>query len=227
MASSRARDLAPPLNYLITILHRSPVRVFYASKREADSDNYKDFAHTNRHGQVHAFAGLRGDAKRFFNNVVRGQETRVRLCQIRSGGGRSLIARCFDDAHVIIWATGYRSREVPVYDATGAQIFLKTAQGQVEVDKLGRVLCASACFKGTPEILPNMYGSGHGYGLPAVYDNGDLDGSKGRADGIAVYMKHAAAFILDAICRLPSLAVQAPMSQSAIYPRDDSNGIIA
>ena len=57
-ATTPARSHATQLS--ITILHRSPVRVFYISKREADTDGYKDYKQTNRHGQVHAFAGLRG-----------------------------------------------------------------------------------------------------------------------------------------------------------------------
>lgn len=180
----------------ITILHRSPVRVFYTSKREADSDSYKDFKQTNRHGQVHAFAGLRGDAKNFFNDIVRGREPRVRLCQVKRGGSKSLIARCFDEAHVIVWATGYKSQTIPILDKHDSNIRLRTSQGQVQVDKQGRVLRIVPTLCEMSDIVPNLYGNGHGYGLPAVYDNGELDGSKGRADGIAVYMKQGAAVIL-------------------------------
>lgn len=183
----------------ITILHRSPVRVFYTSKREAESNGYRDYKQTNRHGQVHAFAGLRGDAKSFYNDVSRGREPRVRLCQVKPGGSKSLIARCFDEAHVIIWATGYKSHIVPVTDERKTSIRLRISQGQIQVDRQGRILRGGSCPQDQPSVVPNIYGNGHGYGLPAVYDNGELDGSKGRADGIAVYMKQAAAVILYAI----------------------------
>lgn len=202
------RDVHPDSNLVrstlasqlsITILHRSPVRVFYTSKREAESNGYKDYKQTNRHGQVHAFAGLRGDAKNFYNDVSRGREPRVRLCQIKPGGSKSLIARCFDEAQAIIWATGYKSHIVPITDESGASIRLRTSQGQIQVDRRGRILIAGPCPNTQACNVPNLYGNGHGYGLPAVYDNGELDGSKGRADGIAVYMKQAAAVILHAI----------------------------
>ena len=170
------------------------MRVFYTSRRDADKDGYSDYEGTNNHGQVHAFAGLRGDAKVFFNDILHGREQRVRLCQVKSGGSKSLVAKCFDKAHIIVWATGYKSRIVPIYDEESSPICFRVSHGQVQVDKLGRVLRAA------PEnIVPNMYGNGHGFGLPAVYENGELDGSKGRADGVAVYMKHAAAVILNAV----------------------------
>ncbi len=180
----------------ITILHRSPVRVFYISKREADADGYRDYKQTNRHGQVHAFAGLRGDAKNFFNQISRGREPRVRLCQVKPGGSKSLITRCFEEAHVVVWATGYESHVVPIHDKADTQIHLRMAQGQVQVDRRGRVVHDGTDIVDESDAVLNLYGNGHGYGLPAIYENGELDGSKGRADGIAVYMKHAASVIL-------------------------------
>lgn len=185
-----------PVNLAITMLHRSPVRVFYTSRRDADKDGYSDYRETNNHGQVHAFAGLRGDAKSFFNDILHGREQRVRLCQVKPGGSKSLIAKCMDKANIVVWATGYKSRIVPIYDEKDVPICFRVAHGQVQVDKLGRVLRAGLSPN---NIVPNMYGNGHGFGLPAVYENGELDGSKGRADGIAVYMKQAASVILNAV----------------------------
>lgn len=182
----------------ITILHRSPVRVFYSSKNEADSDNYTDYKQTNRHGQIHAFAGLRGDAKDMYNDILNGREVRVRLCQIKSGGSKKLIGHCFDEAQVIVWATGYKSHTIPITDAHGVAVSLATVQGQVQIDRQGRLL-KTTHLNDMPSILLNMYGNGHGYGLPAVYKNGEFDGSKGRADGIAVYMKQGAEVILRTI----------------------------
>lgn len=176
----------------VTMLHRTPVRVFYASKREADADNYRDFAQTNRYGQVHAFAGLRGDAKTLHREIIHGRETRVRLCQIKAGGSKSLIARCFDEAHAILVATGYKSRTIPIYDTEKKEIKVRQAQGQVVVN-------AQGCLLGATDVIPNLYGSGHGYGLPAIYENGEIDGSKGRADGVAVYMRQAATVILSQV----------------------------
>jgi len=41
-----------------------------------------------------------------------------------------------------------------------------------------------------------LLGSGLGFGLKATLDNGEADGSSGRADGVAVYLKHGATLVL-------------------------------
>lgn len=41
-----------------------------------------------------------------------------------------------------------------------------------------------------------LLGSGMGFGLKATLDNGEADGSSGRADGVAVYLKHGATLVL-------------------------------
>lgn len=61
----------------IYIIHRSPIKVYYATKREADRDKYTGYV-ANKQGQIHPFSGLRGDAKILFNKIKTGQETRVR-----------------------------------------------------------------------------------------------------------------------------------------------------
>lgn len=64
----------------ICILHRSSIKVFYGTKKDADSDNYVDIGVVNKTtGQIHPFAGLRGDAKELWREIKNGRETRVRL----------------------------------------------------------------------------------------------------------------------------------------------------
>ncbi|KAJ1451659.1 hypothetical protein M885DRAFT_529266 [Pelagophyceae sp. CCMP2097] len=176
----------------ISLLHRSAVKVFYTSKREADADGYTHFHGLNKHGNIHAFGGLRGDAKQLYNDVVRGREPRLRLVLTKPNGSKTIMQRCFDEAAVIIWATGYSSRLVSVFDKDGLEVGLKFDRGQVVVDTNAKV-----CFDKADH--PNLYGSGHGYGLPAQKDDGAPDGSKGRADGIAVYMKQTASLILSKV----------------------------
>jgi hypothetical protein len=50
----------------------------------------------------------------------------------------------------------------------------------------------------SPAFIPvgGLLGSGMGFGLKAVLDNGEADGSSGRADGVAVYLKHGATLVL-------------------------------
>lgn len=203
----------------ITLLHRSAIKVFYSSKREAEANKYRDFSITNRYGQIHAFGGLRSDAKALYSDITQGKEDRVRLCQVKPGGSKSLISRCYEDADVIIWATGYKSKTIPVYDADNIEMKLRRSRGQVMVDANGCILSARSSSN---EVLPGLYGSGHGYGLPAVYENGELDGSKGRADGVAVYMRQAATVILSRVMGekfpvTPTSAVASPESPSKAH----------
>jgi hypothetical protein len=51
----------------------------------------------------------------------------------------------------------------------------------------------------TSKPIPGLFGSGLGYGLKAIFDNGEPDGSSGRADGVAVYLKRGAALILASV----------------------------
>lgn len=203
----------------ITLLHRSPIKVFYSSKREAEANRYRDFSLTNRYGQIHAFGGLRSDAKALYSDITQGKEDRVRLCQVKPGGSKSLISRCYEEANVIIWATGYKSKTIPVYDADNIEMKLRRSQGQVMVDANGCILSARSSSN---DVIPGLYGSGHGYGLPAVYENGELDGSKGRADGVAVYMRQAATVILSRVMGdkfpvTPTTVVAAPESPTKAH----------
>lgn len=51
-------------NNSVLILHRSFIKVFYSTKKEADTDYYHDIGVVNKStGQIHPFGGLRGDSK--------------------------------------------------------------------------------------------------------------------------------------------------------------------
>lgn len=187
--------------YSICILHRSPIQVFYASKKDADSDRYTDIGPINKStGQIHPFGGLRGDAKELWRNIRLGRETRVKL--VKTNNATTIINKMYDDAAVIIWACGYSTNTIPLLDENNNPIKYKLNKGQIEVDENANVLMEKLNDTGDSLIscpIPNLYGSGLGYGLKATFDNGELDGSSGRADGVAVYLKRGAALILAAV----------------------------
>ena len=204
----------------ICILHRSPIRVFYASKREAEADgnDYIGTVHRST-GQVHPFGGLRADAKELWQRVRRGKEPRLRL--VKATAQQSIALKLFDEAAVIIWACGYSTNVVDVLDEAGLRMPLRIFRGQVEVDDQARLLLdappamppPTSSAKGAqqlqqqqqqqPPALPvgNLFGIGLGYGLKATVDGDreELDGSSGRADGVAVYLKRGATLILGAV----------------------------
>jgi hypothetical protein len=75
--NSSPASLAASQPHSIYIIHRTPIKVYYATKREADRDKYTGYV-ANKQGQIHPFSGLRGDAKTLFNKIRTGAETRVR-----------------------------------------------------------------------------------------------------------------------------------------------------
>jgi len=56
--------------------------------------------------------------------------------------------------------------------------------------------------EGAPAPVGGLLGSGLGFGLKATLDNGEADGSSGRADGVAVYLKHGATLVLAQVALL-------------------------
>lgn len=58
----------------VVVLHRSYIKVFYSTKKEADTDLYYDTGVINKStGQIHPFGGLRGDSKllwRCYHNLL-------------------------------------------------------------------------------------------------------------------------------------------------------------
>jgi len=196
----------------ICILHRSPVRVFYGSRREAEADNYEGFRTVHRNtGQIHPFGGLRADAKELWRNIRAGRELRVRM--LKATTQQSIANKLFDDAAVIIWACGYSTNLVSVFDEEGTRIPLRLFRGQVEVDNQGRLLldanspvtgsapASASALAAAARPVDGLYGIGLGYGFKATFGSDkdpELDGSSGRADGVAVYLKRGATLVLAA-----------------------------
>lgn len=220
----------------ICILHRSPVKVFYATKAEADRDQYNDSTVcVNRvTGNINPFGGIRGDAKELWARIRQAKEGRVRMLQVRSNIGhalatnaneavfggmkQSIVDKVLEEAAVIVWACGYSTNLLAVLDSRGQSMSIAKDKGQVSVDDQARVLSGDvmeiqmpspakrsgsgsgsaahppACPVGP--VVENLYGSGLGYGLRAVLDNGEPDGASGRADGVAVYLKRGATLVL-------------------------------
>lgn len=244
----------------VCILHRSAVRVYYASRADADHDHYPESSIVvNRvTGNINPFGGIRGDAKELWRAIRSTKEGRVRLLQVKSiplangaattggasggtgtstgtaagaaGAGstaaalkQSIVDKMLDEAVAIVWAAGYATNLVPLFDHNGRPIHVRVSKGQTEVDEHANLLLSEAHHGGVPLegfqpslTLPsyasaagaadfqgvpvgNLYGSGLGYGLRATLDNGEPDGASGRADGVAVYLKRGATLVLASV----------------------------
>lgn len=66
----------------IKILYRDRIKVFYSKVKEAEFDGYTDFKQlcfSNKNGFLYSFTGLRGDAKRLYKKIMKGEEKRVKI----------------------------------------------------------------------------------------------------------------------------------------------------
>ncbi|RLN89231.1 hypothetical protein BBJ28_00002610 [Nothophytophthora sp. Chile5] len=177
----------------ITIIHRSAIRCYYGSKKDAEADG-ADGSRTDRSGCVNTFTGLREDAKRLYKNVKVGRELRVRLFQVNPNGSQTVAAKAFETASAIVWGTGYRTRVLPGLDATGKPVRFQETNGVIKLDSKARLqpLGLSACSGKPPSIL----GLGLGFSLRSAVDE---MGTETRADGVTVYHRRGAVLVLEAL----------------------------
>lgn len=79
---------------------------------------------------------MREDAKRLYKSILCGEEKRIRLIQYRS----SIQNKLLQEACVVVWAIGYKSVAIPIYDDTGKRISLKVDAGRIQVDDRSRII---------------------------------------------------------------------------------------
>ena len=62
------------------MLYRDKIKVFYPQVKQAEYDGYTDFKGYNfskKGGFLYSFTGLRGDAKRLYKAIRKGEEKRA------------------------------------------------------------------------------------------------------------------------------------------------------
>jgi dTDP-4-amino-4,6-dideoxygalactose transaminase len=116
----------------VTLVHRSPLRLFYASSDEAAADGYSDFrpedvCHIS--GRVFRLSGFRFEAKDLIRKALAlpGQTPDPRLKLIPMSADPALAEETLQEADLIIAAMGYRARVCPVLDPAGEPIPLHQA----------------------------------------------------------------------------------------------------
>ena len=163
----------------VYILHRSAIQVFYNTKQEADRDGYRDYKHINPHtGSIHAFGGIRGDAKQLWRSICIGTETRVKLIEMK---GQSFLAKLCDDASLVIWAGGYHTNLPRILNEDNSEIKFKYDCSQVDIDLHGHLIeekesvaedpINRSLFRVSASLaVPGLLGIGLGYGVKSAED---------------------------------------------------------
>ncbi|AFL89078.1 putative PLP-dependent enzyme possibly involved in cell wall biogenesis [Terriglobus roseus DSM 18391] len=121
------QDAVPLQAGSVALLHRSPLRLFYASAEDAIADGYSDFepedvCHIS--GRVFRLSGFRFEAKDLFRGALglpgRTPDPRLKLIALKSE--RATAEEALERADLIIAAMGYRPRMCSVLDGDGMQI---------------------------------------------------------------------------------------------------------
>jgi hypothetical protein len=99
----------------VTLLHRSPIRLFYLTKEDAEAERYpfdRELDVCPVSGRVNRVSGLKGDARELARGALglAEDDLPIRLIQVGKSGDRREAAAALDTAGLIVAATGYRPR---------------------------------------------------------------------------------------------------------------------
>jgi hypothetical protein len=114
---------APPM---VTMLHRSPIRLFYLTREEAEAERYpfdpeRDVCPVS--GRVNRVAGLKGDARELARRALGLEEGAVpiRLLALADAERRE-VEQVLERVGMIVAATGYRPRLPELCTERGARV---------------------------------------------------------------------------------------------------------
>lgn len=186
----------------VTILHRRPMRVFYASAEEALAEDYTEFGPDDicpLTGRVFRLAGLRLDSRELLMRARgiggRPPEPRLRLQPIGAQPDAATIGM-LDEADLIVAALGYRPRLVPCLDTDGAPLALRGDTDAMVplVDDACRVV------DGTGEPWPGLFALGLGNGFVPSGAFGGEASFVGQANGLWLWQTDVGGMVVDQIC---------------------------
>ena len=165
----------------IVLLHRSPIKLYFASEENAQRCHYSydkknDVCPVT--GRVFRYGGLRGKSKSLAENtVLKKIEKRIKTVCLGDTSADE-IAMFLSTSSKIIVATGYAANIPKVFNRRGEMVCLKKQNGQLIVNENGQ------CLLENGTCLPQLYAFGLGSGLFVNTAVGGEKSIKGRADGV-------------------------------------------
>lgn len=170
----------------VAILHRRPLRPFYASPDQARADGFVDFTDADicpLTGRLFRLAGFRFRARELVCQALgvggAPPEPRLRLLQLTPRNVAAAEDR-LRHADLVIAALGYRASALPLFDQHGGQITLRNAdaQGSALVDDACRVRDARG------EIVPDVFALGLAAGFCPSGPLGGEPSFRGQTNGL-------------------------------------------
>jgi hypothetical protein len=178
----------------ITILYKDNVKVFYSKVKTAIQDGYKEYkpyCFKNKNGYLYSFTGLRGDAKRLYQDISKGKEKRIKLVKAWTWEEQK---KYISSADYVILATGYQTSKVIVKTSEGKEIILhaKVPGTQYDIDNNFRLKMKDG------GSLCKVFGAGLAY--PTRTNDGRIVPEVGkpnpRADSFSLYLNYVGNKIL-------------------------------
>ena len=105
------------LHVPISLFHRSDFKIYFKSELEAQNAKYPYLPSDLDSGQIHRFRGLRGGAK--LRLQISPQDLNLKFIKFAE---LSEISPALDEVDLIIQATGYRPKIIPVVDKNGLEL---------------------------------------------------------------------------------------------------------
>lgn len=108
----------------VTIVYRKQIKVHFSTIQQAAQELYQSYdpkLDLSQGGIVYPFTGIRGDAKDLWMRVNKGAEPHASFARADTLDEQR---QQLSQADVVIFACGYQSKQVPIFDTKGQQIHL-------------------------------------------------------------------------------------------------------
>ena len=108
----------------VAIVYRKQIKVHFSTIQQAAQELYQSFdpkLDLSQGGIVYPFTGIRGDAKDLWMRVNKGVEPHASFVRADTLDEQR---QQLGNADVVIFACGYQSKQVPIFDTKGQQIHL-------------------------------------------------------------------------------------------------------
>jgi hypothetical protein len=171
----------------IAILHRKPMRPMYQTPALARADGFDAFNDDDicaKTGRFFPLAGFRSDSRELLIRVLGlgslPRELRIELIDLPRARVAD-VAATLEQADIIIVATGYRPRDLPLFDCKGRRIELSGENGgYAMVDGNSRVIDVSG------RAVPGVFRLGLSAGFPLAKTHGEAS-FHGVANGLSLW----------------------------------------
>jgi hypothetical protein len=192
------------------------MRPMYQTPALARADGFDAYDNDDicaKTGRVFALAGFRSDSRELLIRVLglgsAPREQRIELADLKRGRAADVTAT-LEQADIIVAATGYRPRDLPLFDRKGQRIELRgESRGLAMVDDGSRVIDVSG------RAVPGVFRLGLSAGFPLAKAHGEAS-FDGVANGLSLWNADIGDAIVRAVLDDASDRIDAPRRHTSL-----------